>query len=368
MKTVVQIVQHMRPGGIETMVLDLERFSRVGYRTIIVSLEGQSETAIADWSRLRDYADRIYFLNKSAGWQLGVLWKLRRLLLDCQADAVHTHHIGPMIYGGVAARLAGVPITVHTEHDAWHLASPKRRWLQRLVMALTRPLMVADAKQVKKGLLQAYPGLSVNVILNGIDIHHFTPAKDKDNRESWGLQDNVKLIGTAGRLEAIKGHEVLIEAMLLLPPDVHLVIAGQGSLEDELAQQVENLELNSRIHFLGRIDDMPLFYRSLDVFCLPSWHEGMPLSVLEAQACNVCSVITDVGGAKEAICPTTGRLVTAGDVQGLANALSELLEQSTATKNRPRDFVVQSCDMQSVVNKYQKLYWGYTGEDLCYSS
>ena len=142
---IVQVVQHLSPGGIETMAIDFARVSPGGRPTYIVSLEGTKSEAIKAWSVLRPFSDRLIFLDKSPGWSPATLARLTRVLRKLKPQAVHTHHTGPMLYGGLAARLAGVPRLVHTEHDAWHLENRKRRVLVRALSAFLRPSIVADA-------------------------------------------------------------------------------------------------------------------------------------------------------------------------------------------------------------------------------
>jgi len=113
-------------------------------------------------------------------------------------------------------------------------------------------------------------------------------------RRALRLPDSGRLIGSAGRLEPVKGHALLIEALAALPTDVTLVLAGDGSQRPILEALAARLGVAERVHFLGHIDSIVTFYRALDVFCLPSVAEGLPLSVLEAQACGVAAVV--VGG------------------------------------------------------------------------
>ncbi|MCV5754523.1 glycosyltransferase, partial [Escherichia coli] len=80
---------------------------------------------------------------------------------------------------------------------------------------------------------------------------------------------------------------VLIEAFSHLESHTHLAIAGDGSQREQLEHLVRTLKLEQRVTFLGLVDDMPSFYQSLDLFCLPSLQEGFPLSTLEAQACDI---------------------------------------------------------------------------------
>ncbi|MBZ4288949.1 hypothetical protein LAN16_24115, partial [Mycobacterium tuberculosis] len=71
-------------------------------------------------------------------------------------DVVHTHHIGPLLYAGYAARLTGVQTRIHTEHDAWHLQDDKRRHLQALALKAVQPTLVADATRVYNQLRSAF--------------------------------------------------------------------------------------------------------------------------------------------------------------------------------------------------------------------
>ena len=346
-----QIVQHLSPGGIETLVLDLMRHSR--HKTLIFSLEGTREHALAKWPVLKPYADRLVFLNKQPGFEPKLIQALVRLFSWHKITSVHTHHIGPLLYGGLACRFSGIKSLIHTEHDAWHLADKKRRLLQKCLLACLRPLWVADAKAVA-GKVSSYLKMpNVRVITNGIDIEKFTPGDKLTARQKLHLPENARLIGCAGRLEPVKGQDVLIRALAHLPPAYHLAIAGDGSTKDALKHQVSQAGLASRVHFLGVVDDMPAFYQALDVFCLPSRFEGMPLSPLEAQACNIPSVITDVGGCSEVVCAQSSILVPPDKPVCIAEAVLDLSVLSY--RQNPRAFVQQNGNIKDTVFAYDAL-------------
>ncbi|WP_039850174.1 MULTISPECIES: glycosyltransferase [Grimontia] len=355
MKTIVQVVQHLRPGGLEVMALELMNFSTFRNNMKIVSLEGNLESAIAAWPRLEAHKDQLIFLNKQPGLSYALVKQLKRVLRELKADVVHTHHIGPFFYGGLASRLNGMA-HMHTEHDAWHYSEKSHRLLHRIVSLIAKPVEVADADIVAQGMMDL-PGIhQLKVIKNGIDTSRFIPGDKFKARKALNLPSGVKLIGASGRLEEVKGHGVLIEAMADLPAHYHLAIAGSGSLESALKDQAERLAIDHRVHFLGHVESMPTFYQSLDLFCLPSFNEGFPLAPLEAQSCGIPTAVTDVGGAVETLCPKTGLLLKAGDSADMAEKILPFLYESR-TQN-PRDFVMCHADVRNMAKAYDSLAEG----------
>jgi glycosyltransferase involved in cell wall biosynthesis len=167
----------------------------------------------------------------------------------------------------------------------------------------------------------------------------------------------IRIVGCSGRLTAVKGHKYLIEALKFLPDDCMLLLAGEGEYRSELEALIKLNRLDDRVVLLGNIDDMVYFYQSLDVFCMSSLNEGLPLSPLEAQACGVPVVLTDVGGCREACCPESGILVPAQDSAALAWAIRKVLINIVLNKIRsPRQFVIEERDVSKMLNEYRILY------------
>ena len=354
MRRVAQVVQHLQPGGIETIVLDLARLGATADEVHVISLEGRPETILASWPRAGELSGRLHGMDKQPGVTPQLLLDLRHLFKQLGIDVVHTHHIGPLIYGGLAARLAGIKHLVHTEHDAWHLAGRRRRAVERLALTLARPALAADADIVADALRRAIPGCAPTVIGNGIDTDRFMPGDQHEARLALGLPVEGPVIGTAARLETVKGVDRLIDAFARLDTSAILAIAGDGSERVRLEAQASALGLDGKVHFLGRVDAMPRFYQALDVFCLASRHEGLPLSLLEAQASGVRAVAFDVGGVRDALCPATGYLVKDGDDADLATALDQAI--SLPCQTDPRDFVVASRNITAMRRGYDQLY------------
>ena len=354
-KKIIHVVQHLAPGGLETLTLDLLRLAKPTDQVLIVSLEGTKEESINNWPKLEQYKNQIVFLDKAPGVQFNIIIKLIKAFNGIRPDVVHTHHIGPLLYAGYAARITGVPTRIHTEHDAWHLKNSKRRRLQALALKAAQPTLVADATRVYNQLRCAFSYKNIITIKNGVDCERFKPMSKADARTKLNLPTDKHIVGCAGRLEHVKGQDQLIKALSLLPTNTVVILAGDGSKRPQLEQLTHRLNLSDRVIFLGLVEDMTSFYGALDTFCLPSRHEGLPLSTLEAQACNIPTVAMNVGAVDETICPLSGTLVKSGSVAGLASAL---LEKQNERFLSPRRYVLNNFDIVKMVASYNDISKG----------
>ncbi len=318
---ILQIVQHLKTGGLETMVLDLMKNSQYCDSTYIVALEGNKKEALVAFPQLKRIKDRIICLDKAPGWKLGVVQQLANICKDKNIDVMHSHHIGPLIYGAMAQKKSKGLGHIHTIHDAWFLNTRRYRLMFQLIAKMTNVTLVADAKTVANDI-KALAGINVDeTILNGIDITRYSAGNKMRARESLGLPMCDYLIGCAARLAPGKGHKALIETMARLPDSVQLVLAGQGELNDELRALSHRLKIDHRIHWLGQCEDMPSFYQAIDSFCLFSEREGLPLSVMEALASFTPVVSTNVGGIPEVVTSDIGMTLEPTNTRSLHSAL-----------------------------------------------
>lgn len=351
---VVQIVQRLQPGGIEVLALRLAQ--AVPGRNAIVSLEGDAASLAASWPYAAQSGIDIFALGKSDGVAPSIAIRLAALLRRLKPRSVFMHHIGPLLYGGPAARLAGVRNVIYVEHDIWHHAAPRRALLLRLAALIVRPTFAAISRDAAVRLKSVTRAGNVVVVPNGVDLGVHVPSDRHAARALLGLPAKARIVGTVGRLETIKGHDVLLRAVPALPDDVYVVVMGDGHEHGELVRLAACLGISHRVVFTGHRDDVARFYPSFDVFCLPSRGEGLPLTLLEAQACGVPVVASDVGAVREAVCPVTGRTVAAEDPTALATALQASLRERPTTS--PRAFVERSFDWDATLRRYTILAKG----------
>ncbi|GGF76074.1 glycosyl transferase [Azorhizobium oxalatiphilum] len=332
------------------MAIDLS--SRLGGDNAIFSLE-MSEAEMAErWPWLATQPLNLVGFSKKSGIEPTLILRLAKQLKAWAPYAVLTHHIGPMFYGCIAARLAGVPVIAHVEHDVWHYGERNDRRIARLMDTFVHPHVVAVSDTVAEAMRKLMPSSQVSVIRNAVDTERFSPSDRTAARARLGLPQDARIVGAAGRLEDVKGQDVLLEAMAQVP-DALLVLAGDGSKRGALEAQAARLGLADRVIFLGYRSDMETVYPAFDLAVLPSRNEGLPLSVLEAQACDIPMVATDVGSVREGLAPGASRLVPSLDPAAMAAAITDLLAHPPGT--RPRAFVTEHFSWERMVTAYRRL-------------
>lgn len=343
----IHIVQRLAPGGIEQLVASLAR--NAGGAIGVFSLEGDMASLEAGWPALADLADKAQAFAKPAGIQPGTVLSLVTALKRLRPSSIVTHHIGPLLYGGLAARLAGVPRHVHVEHDAWHYHDEKARRNANWALALCKPQLAAVSPLVAREV-NARLGHLPAVISNGVDMKLYRPGDRKQARARLRIPPDIRLIGAAGRLEFVKGFDLMVSALPHLPQDVIMMIFGAGSELARLKVQAQRLGVSSRVIFAGLSNDMASVYPAFDLFCLPSRAEGLPLALLEAQACGIRAVAHDVGGVSEAVCPRSGHLIQPLGGEHLAAALLDALAETSAQS--PRSFVEARYSLNATLAAY----------------
>jgi glycosyltransferase involved in cell wall biosynthesis len=260
--------------------------------------------------------------------------RLSAFMRRLRPDVVNPHLFRSTAVAAPLARAAGVPAIVETYHgrEAWRHGPVRGRFVvDRLISRLvTRVIAVsrgaADFLVHGKG----YPRDKIVVIPNGRDLGQFAPGRHRDAvRKELGIDRHVPVVAMVGRLEAQKGHVYLLDAwprVVAEYPDARLVLVGEGSLQDALVGQARRLGVADTVLFTGFRSDVPRILDAIDVLALPSLHEGMPLTVIEAAATGRPVVATAVDGTPEVVRDgETGLLVPPADPPALTRALVAML-------------------------------------------
>lgn len=209
--------------------------------------------------------------------------------------------------------------------------------------------VVCNSEGLKELALQSSPRQEMSVIYNGIDIDEFRPSEKKV------IDDKIVILST-GRLIQRKGFQYLIQAVAGID-GVKLQLVGDGNIKEELGEQAENLGVE--IEFSGTVEHSKVvsYLQKADVFVLPSLNEGMSNSVLEAMACGLPIIATNVGGSQELV-KGNGFIVAKKSVNELKKALliyknDKRLLKMHSKKSRERAL---NMSWQSVLEQYERVY------------
>jgi glycosyltransferase involved in cell wall biosynthesis len=269
---------------------------------------------------------------------LAAVVALVKLFRRLRPDIVHTHTAKAGALGRVAARVAGVPVKVHTFHghvlDGYFSPAVTRGFVcaERTLARMTDRLVTVSPR-LKTELLAMGIGRpeQFEVIPLGLDLGRFRRPRPASPtvRYGLGLDGDTPLLGIVGRLVPIKDHATLFRAIARLPsgaPAPHLVVVGDGDERPRLEQLARDLGLDKRIHFMGWRSDLETIVPEMDVVICASKNEGTPVALIEAMAAGVPVLSTDVGGVGDLVAHgTTGWLVPPSDPAAMAQAIGDLL-------------------------------------------
>lgn len=253
-------------------------------------------------------------------------------------ELLHTNNVG-CEESAVAARLAGIPRVLGTFHiDSRVDVSNRNNGLRHRALefvsnqCLHAAIAVSDDTGRQWIRRTRLAPRRVVTIRNGIDPAAAAPNIDRATaRRDFGLPtaEGALIVGGVGRLDPVKGFDVLLDAIALLAPQhpkLTLVLAGDGPARYALQQQAARLNIKNRVHFLGFCKDVREVYAALDIFAMPSRCEALPYALLEAMTAQLPAVASRIGGVPEVVVPgETGLLIPVGDHHALAAALASLL-------------------------------------------
>ena len=350
-------------GGVERYVIDLAKYAfKAGYEIKLISLENDPPN-----QEFNQLGMEIITLNNSIFKGLTPLhniYYLYKTFRRIKPHVVSLHGTRPIIFGGIAAKLAGVTKILGTIHYSYKLMClredggiDKKRALYGKLIYLTgfqfcntiitvSDQMSDEAKEIARELpFFKLKKLSKKLITirNGVNADEYYKTNDTSGfRKKYGMDRDTVIIGTASRLEPKKGLSYLLKAANILKEknvNFKLVIAGEGYEKEQLIELMQKLNLQKHIIFLGywERERMPKFYSMLDIFVLPSLSEGLPNVNLEAMASFLPIVSTNVGGVPEVVRENVnGLLVKPGDEYELADALMYLIQNPNIAKEMGR--------------------------------
>ncbi len=308
---------------------------------------------------------------------LRVAHRLARYLRENHIDLVHTHGVRTNLIGRLAARLVDIPVITHVHSPTLEETEfPLRNRVNALVDRClsrwsTHYICVSHSLRLRLEAEGIEPE-RITVVHNGIELDRFQDSCDspmrarEEVRHELLLPLQARLITTIALFRPRKGTEFFIQALARVGsqhPEAYGVLVGdfeRQGYKEQIVDLTRRLMLDGKLFFLGFRDDVSTLLAATDLFVLPSLYgEGLPLVLLEAMATATPIVATAVGGVPEVIRHgESGVLIKPGDVEGLAEAISQLLSdpQGAAQLGEQARRRVRQHDVQSMVRKIEAIY------------
>lgn len=318
----------MDTGGAEQLVIDFARYiDKKKYEPMVCCLTKGGQGV----EKLKSLGIPVFVLYKKSKIDFPILFKLIALIRREKISIVHTHMFTSNMWGRVVAILCRVPVIISQEHAIDYWKNKLHIFIDYFLSFFTDKIIVVSQAV---GLFIKNEGVNpekIAVIYNGIDLDRFNIEIDiHQKKRELGLNVDLPVVGTVGRLCKEKGYEYFLQAaaeILKKKFDTQFLIVGDGELKKELEDYAFILGINRNLIFVGECNAISEIVKTLDVFLLSSIYEGFGIVVLEAFACGVPVVATNVGGVGEVITDgIDGFLVPSKDIRKMAEKVIFLLE------------------------------------------
>jgi glycosyltransferase involved in cell wall biosynthesis len=365
-------------GATENTLLSVEGLQKLGYDVEIITgppIASEGDLfAEAQQRGVRVKLIPVMQRNIHPVLDLRAFFAVLRMIQRGRYHVVHTHSSKAGVLGRLAAKLAGVPVVVHTIHGLpfhdFMSGAPRRFFIlaERWGTAMSdRVISVTDTiirKCIAAGIGSPEKFVTVR---SGFEMDQYLrPNGDGVRlRSEYGIGPDELVIGKIARFNALKGHEYLIDvipAIVKEVPNVRFLFVGSGELEEEFKARVRERGVADRVVFTGRVDQdrIPAFIAMMDIVVHTSLREGLARVLPQALAAGKPVVSFDLDGAHEVIRDgDTGRLVTACDSERLARALIDLLKNPEDARRMGlagREMVRQGWTVDAMVRGVDGVY------------
>lgn len=293
------------------------------------------------------------------------VFRLLKILREWKPDIVHSHMVHANLLARVVRIFCKMPVLISTAHSI----DEGGRW-REVAYRLTDPL--ADlTTNVSRAAVERYirvgaaPKNKIRFMPNGIDTTKFKPNKAAGQR----LRNELGVVNyfvwlAVGRFEEAKDYPNMLRAFSMIvskKTDVVLLLVGQGSLMEEVKKIASELNLEDKVQFLGVRRDVPDLMNAADAYVMSSAWEGMPMVLLEAGACGLPVVATDVGGNSEVVLNgKTGFIVPPRNPETLAQAMEKMMalpkEKRLEMGKAGRAYIEANYSLEHAVDQWEALY------------
>ena len=366
---ILHIIDSFEQGGTERQALQLVRLLRESGRCVHLACLQNRGSLRAEAERLGAGEIPEYPLNSF--YDRNFVTQLRQLILflkEHKIKVVHTHDFYTNVFGMAAAFIARVPVRIASKRETEGFRSSRQKRAERGVFRLAHRV-VANSDAVRKQLIRE--GVSAEKVVkhyNGLDVKRvevFADSTRADILAMFGLPERRLVTIVANLNHAVKDHPMFLRAASRVRdavPGTAFVIAGEGTLMEGLRELAAQLGLERDVFFIGRCERVAELLSVSEVGALSSTAEGFSNAILEYMAAARPVVVTDVGGAREAVVDgETGYLVPPGDDEKMAARIVDLLgnpERAQAMGERGRLIIAEKFSCETQLARTLELYDG----------
>jgi glycosyltransferase involved in cell wall biosynthesis len=296
---ILHVVVNMNRGGAETLIMNLYRNmnrSKIQF-DFLTCKEGAFDPEILAMGGL---IHRIPYVSE--GGHFKFIKALDHFFASHpEYNVVHSHMDRMSGFILRSAKRAGLPIRIAHSHNTSSeggIAAKAYKWLAGKLIASYATHLLACSSKAAKWLFPAKEA-NAQILKNGIESASFlfSPEVREQVRQELDLTTDQLVVGHVGRFAHQKNHAFLVDLfaqLIKVKPKAVLVLVGDGSLRIEIEKKVCGLSLQENVKFLGVRSDITRLLQAFDVFAFPSWHEGLPVTLIEAQGAGLPCVISDV--------------------------------------------------------------------------
>ncbi len=372
------IIPQLEKGGSEALVYDVaSRLDRDLFSVSLAYFNFYGNEKFRD--AFQGEGIRLYQIPKDGAADLSAMRTLARIIRENNIHIVNAHHFVSMFYSFYACKIVNRRKLVYTEHSSWEVEQVPLRWkLIGRLLSSQLDCITGVSDDVTEALREKYNLREENAITirNGVDdIEGSKETRDiREIKNEFDLASDTKVVMTVANFRKVKNHLFLLRGfkeLLKEYDNVRLFLIGQGTESDpensegDVRSYLEEHNLQDKVILTGHRNDVQDLLSIADVFCLTSYREGLPVSLLEAMSAELPVIGTNVPGIRDVIAHgESGILVELDDRKALKNAMAELLKNEELRYNygqAAKKVVEKHYSIKQCVGRYQDLFLSLIG-------
>jgi len=339
-KDILFIIPQLAHGGSEQLVLNIAKsVKHKGHNCSVLYFNYYGDDFFKSLFENEDI--NLYLVPKNKAIDPKTVSQIRSIFKNSNELVVNAHHFVSAFYAFMSFGLQNKVDIFYTEHSEWETKHIKLWWkIIGVLMCQRIKGSIGITPQLEKVLKTNFyiKDTKLHTIVNGVDENKFYPRSGifrDEMKSTLGISPDTKVVGIVANMRTIKNHIFLLQAFNTIreESDVKLVVVGEGfkfdddNAEPQIRQYISDNNMGSDVLLLGKRHDIPELLSIMDVFCLVSLKEGLPLSILEAMSSGLPVVGTNVDGISDIVVDeVNGYLVELDDIEGLIHKIGSLLK------------------------------------------